>query len=196
MDHPENSEEYKGLQVNAGVTSQSIVNPYLKRGRFRRHEYSAAEMVEGILKGDVTILSQAVTLVESVNPNLWILMTPILLLQLALLSMGFGIIISSVTTKYRDLAKLVGFGVQLWMYGTPVAYDMFSMAAFAPGGKWHTLYMCNPVTSLINLFRFGYLGFGEVEWKFYWIGWVSTLVILFFGVILFSHVEKTFMDTV
>ena len=133
---------------------------------------------------------------ESVNPNLWILMTPILLLQLALLSMGFGIIISSVTTKYRDLAKLVGFGVQLWMYGTPVAYDMFSMAAFAPGGKWHTLYMCNPVTSLINLFRFGYLGFGEVEWKFYWIGWGSTLVILFVGVILFSHVEKTFMDTV
>ena len=69
MDHPENSEEYKGLQVNAGVSSQSIVNPYLKRGRFRRHEYSAAEMVEGIIKGDVTILSQAVTLVESVNPD-------------------------------------------------------------------------------------------------------------------------------
>ena len=69
MDHPENSEEYKGLQVNAGVSSQSIVNPYLKRGRFRRREYSAAEMVEGIIKGDVTILSQAVTLVESVNPS-------------------------------------------------------------------------------------------------------------------------------
>ena len=69
MDHPENSEEYKGLQVNAGVSSQSIVNPYLKRGRFRRREYSAAEMVEGIVKGDVTILSQAVTLVESVNPS-------------------------------------------------------------------------------------------------------------------------------
>ena len=69
MEHPENSEEYKGLQVNAGVSSQSIVNPYLKRGHFRRREYSAAEMVEGIVKGDVTILSQAVTLVESVNPN-------------------------------------------------------------------------------------------------------------------------------
>ena len=69
MEHPENSEEYKGLQVNAGVSSQSIVNPYLKRGHFRRREYSAAEMVEGIIKGDVTILSQAVTLVESVNPN-------------------------------------------------------------------------------------------------------------------------------
>lgn len=133
---------------------------------------------------------------QGVHPNWWILATPIILLQLAMLSMGFGIIISSVTTKYRDLAKLVGFGVQLWMYGSPVAYDMYSMAAFAPGGKWHTLYMCNPVTSLINLFRYGYLGFGSVEWKFYWIGWITTLVILFFGVILFSHVEKTFMDTV
>ena len=133
---------------------------------------------------------------QNVNPNWGILMTPVLLMQLATLSMGFGIIISSVTTKYRDLAKLVGFGVQLWMYGSPVAYDMFGMAAFAPGGKWHTLYMCNPVTSLINIFRYGYLGFGQIEWNFYCIGWGSTLVVLFFGVILFSHVEKTFMDTV
>ena len=68
MDHPENSEEYKGLQVNAGVAQQSIVNPYLQRGRFRRREISVADMVEGIIKGNVTILSQAVTLVESVNP--------------------------------------------------------------------------------------------------------------------------------
>lgn len=133
---------------------------------------------------------------QGVHPNWWILMTPVLLLQLAMLSMGFGVIVSSVTTKYRDLAKLVGFGVQLWMYGSPVAYDMFSMAAFAPGGKWHTLYMCNPVTTLINLFRYAFLGFGEVEWKYYGIGWITTLVILFFGVILFSRVEKTFMDTV
>ena len=133
---------------------------------------------------------------QGVHPNWWILATPIILLQLAMLSMGFGIIISSVTTKYRDLAKLVGFGVQLWMYGSPVAYDMYSMEAFAPGGKWHALYMCNPVTSLINLFRYGYLGFGTMEWNYYWIGWITTLVVLFFGVILFSHVEKTFMDTV
>jgi len=133
---------------------------------------------------------------QGVHPNWWILMTPILLLELGMLSLGFGIIISSVTTKYRDLSKLVGFGVQLWMYGSPVAYDMFSMEAFAPGGKWHTLYMCNPVTTLINIFRYGYLGFGTVEWKYYWIGWGVTLVVLFFGVILFSHVEKTFMDTV
>ena len=69
MEHPENSKEYAGLQVNQGVVQPSNINPYLKRNRFRRREMSAAEMVEGIVKGDVTILSQAVTLVESVNPD-------------------------------------------------------------------------------------------------------------------------------
>lgn len=69
MQHPENSEEYKGLTVNSGVVQPSSINPYLKRNKFRRKDYSVSEMVEGISKGDVTILSQAVTLVESVNPN-------------------------------------------------------------------------------------------------------------------------------
>jgi len=69
MEHPENSKEYTGLQVNQGVAQPSIINPYMKRSRFRRHELSVAEMVEGIVRGDVTILSQAVTLVESVNPD-------------------------------------------------------------------------------------------------------------------------------
>ena len=69
MEHPENSAEYAGLQVNSGVEQPSIINPYLQRKRFKRHEMTAAEMVEGIIKGDVTILSQAVTLVESVNPD-------------------------------------------------------------------------------------------------------------------------------
>lgn len=69
MEHPENNAEYKGLTVNGGVEQPSIINPYLKRNRYRRRELSAAEMVEGILRGDVTVLSQAVTLVESVNPD-------------------------------------------------------------------------------------------------------------------------------
>jgi len=69
MQHPENSEEYKGLTVNSGVVQPSSINPYLQRNKFRRRDYSVSEMVEGISKGDVTILSQAVTLVESVNPN-------------------------------------------------------------------------------------------------------------------------------
>lgn len=133
---------------------------------------------------------------QGVHPNLWILMTPFMILQLAVLSLGFGIIISALTTKYRDLAMLVGFGTQLWMYATPIAYDMFSMGAFAPGGKWHALYMCNPVTSIVNLFRYGYLGIGTMEWNYYFIGWGTTFVVLFIGIILFNRIEKTFMDTV
>lgn len=133
---------------------------------------------------------------QGVHPNLWVLMTPLMILQLALLSLGFGIIISALTTKYRDLAMLVAFGTQLWMYASPIAYDMFSMGAFAPGGKWHALYMCNPVTSIVNLFRYGYLGIGTMEWNYYFIGWGTTLIILLVGVILFNRIEKTFMDTV
>lgn len=130
------------------------------------------------------------------TPNVLVLMTPLLILQLAMLSLGCGIIVSALTTKYRDLAMLVGFGLQLWMYATPVAYDMFKLAPFAPGGKWHALYMLNPVTPIVNVFRYGYLGIGEIEWTYYAIGWCVTVLILFLGLILFSKVEKTFMDTV
>ena len=133
---------------------------------------------------------------QGCQPNLYILMTPLVILQLALLSLGCGIIISALTTKYRDLARLVGFGAQLWMYATPVAYDMNSMAVFEPGGKYHTLYMLNPVTPIVNLFRYAYLGIGEIEWIFYGISWIITLFVLFIGIMLFSKVEKTFMDTV
>jgi lipopolysaccharide transport system permease protein len=123
-------------------------------------------------------------------------MTPLVVLQLALLGLGCGIIISALTTKYRDLAMLVGFGAQLWMYASPIAYDMNSMAVFATGGKYHALYMLNPVTPVVNLFRYAYLGVGEIEWIFYGISWIITLVVLVIGVLLFSKVEKTFMDTV
>lgn len=133
---------------------------------------------------------------QGVRPNVWILMTPLIILQLALLSLGVGVIISALTTKYRDLAMLVAFGTQLWMYTSPIAYDMFSMGAFAPGGKWHGLYMLNPVTSIVNLFRYGYLGIGTMEWNYYFVGWGTTLVFVFAGIVLFSRVEKTFMDTV
>lgn len=133
---------------------------------------------------------------QGVEPNAWILMTPVLILQLAMLSLGFGIIISALTTKYRDLAMLVGFGTQLWMYATPIAYDMFSMGVFAPGGRLHALYMCNPVTPVVNLFRYAYLGIGAVEWNYYFVSLGTTVVILFCGIVLFSRVEKTFMDTV
>ncbi len=127
-----------------------------------------------------------------------ILLTPVLMLQLAMLGLGCGIIVSSLTTKYRDLNFVVGFGIQLWMYGTPVAYDMFSssMKVFNPGEKFHTLIMLNPVTPIINVFRWGYFGVGEVEWLYYGISWIVTIVLFVLGVLLFSRTEKTFMDTV
>ena len=132
----------------------------------------------------------------AIRPNWLILLTPLLLLQLAMLSLGCGVIISAATTKYRDLRMLVSFGVQLWMYASPVAYDMFSMSAFAPGGKYYSLYMLNPVTPIVNLFRYAYLGIGQVDWQSYGISWAVTCCLLFAGIVLFSRVEKTFMDTV
>jgi lipopolysaccharide transport system permease protein len=132
----------------------------------------------------------------NVAPNRYVLMTPVLLVQLAMMSLGCGVIISAATTKYRDLRMLVSFGVQLWMYASPVAYDMFSMGPFAPGGRYYSLYMLNPVTPIVNLFRYAYLGIGQIDWLSYGISWATTLVLLFVGIVLFSRVEKTFMDTV
>ena len=131
-----------------------------------------------------------------VEPNLYMLMTPLLIVQLAMLSLGCGVIISAATTKYRDLRMLVSFGVQLWMYASPVAYDMFSMGVFAPGSKYYGLYMLNPVTPIINIFRYGYLGIGQIDWSAYGISWIITALILFAGIVLVSRVEKPFRDTV
>ena len=126
-----------------------------------------------------------------INPNIYILITPLLLVQLAMLSLGFGVIISSLTTKYRDLAVLVTFGVQLWMYATPVVYPASQI-----GGKLKTLMMLNPVSPIVEAFRYAFLGSGSIPWNFLMISVCTTLVVLFIGVILFSRVEKTFMDTV
>ena len=128
---------------------------------------------------------------SGVQPNAYILLFPLLVLQLALLGLGFGIIISACTTKYRDLAMMVGFGVQLWMYATPIAYDISIIPQ-----QWMNLYMCNPVTPVVMTMRYAFLGTGGFDLGHYLIGWVTTLVILFVGVVLFSRVEKTFMDTV
>ncbi len=128
---------------------------------------------------------------DSLKPNLFILMTPLLLVHMALMGLGIGIICSSLTTKYRDLTMLIGFGVQLWMYLSPVTYDYQIIS-----DKWHALYMCNPMAPIINTMRYAYLGIGEFELGYYLLSWAVTLVVLFFGVLLFSRVEKTFMDTV
>ena len=131
-----------------------------------------------------------------VAPNLYILMMPVLLIQLAVLGMGFGMIISSLTTKYRDLAMVVSFGVSLWSYCSPVAYDMFSRSQLAAGTLLYNIYMLNPVTPVINMFRYAFLGTGEIDWLFYGISIVTTILVAFLGAVMFSKSEKTFMDTV
>ena len=129
------------------------------------------------------------------KPNILILMFPLVLIQLATLGMGFGMIISALTTKYRDLAMVVSFGVSLWSYCSPVAYDMFSREQLM-NGIIYKIYMLNPVTPAINLFRYSFLGTGEVDWLFYGISWITTAVVAIIGALMFSKSEKTFMDTV
>lgn len=133
---------------------------------------------------------------DSVHPNWYALMFPLLVIQMVFLGLGVGVIISALTTKYRDLSMLITFGVQIWMYATPIAYDMEAMSVFAFGGKYHALYMINPVTSIVNIFRYGFLGIGRIEWLYYGISWVLTIILLLVGIIMFNKVERTFMDTI
>ena len=119
------------------------------------------------------------------------LLTPLLIVQLAILGMGFGIIISSLTTKYRDLQVLVSFGVSLWMYASPVIYTMSSLS-----GKAQSLLMLNPISPILEMMRYAWLGSGFVSFYYWGISWVTTAVVLFLGILIFNKVEKTFMDTV
>ena len=132
-------------------------------------------------------------IVGSVHPNwLYWLLIPVVLLHLGIMGLGFGIIISSLTTKYRDLSILVGFGVSLWMYITPVVYPLSQ----AKEGLYRTLLLCNPVTAPVEVFRYAVLGQGTiVPWALTW-SWIFTIVVALFGIMIFNKVEKTFMDTV
>ena len=135
----------------------------------------------------------AVTDPGSVHFTIWLLYLPVLLLEVLMLGLGVGIIVSSLTTKYRDLAIAVGFGVQLWMYATPVVYPM-SQLAESP--RMAVLVSLNPMTHLVEAARMALLGSGTISvWGLVYSA-VCTLVLLAVGVILFSRIEKTFMDTV
>ena len=116
----------------------------------------------------------------------------VVLLHLGLMGLGFGIIISSMTTKYRDLSMLVGFGVQLWMYATPIVYPLSTLGA----SRMMTALMINPVTMPVEVFRYAMLGKGTIVPQYLALSWVFTIVVIIFGIMIFNRVEKTFMDTV
>lgn len=120
-----------------------------------------------------------------------ILLVPLIIIQVGLLGLGCGIIIAALTTKYRDLVVVVGFGVQLWMYATPVVYTADIIPA-----KYIGVYMLNPMSPIIECWRGIIIGAGEIPWKYWGISWITTILVLFVGILLFSKVEKTFMDTV
>lgn len=127
------------------------------------------------------------------SPNWWAwLLLPVILAVLGIMGMAFGIIISSVTTKYRDLSVLVGFGMQLWMYATAVVYPLSSI-----GQGWlRNVLLANPVTACVELFRYAILGAGTLMPGHLAISAGVTLVAALAGIVIFNRTERTFMDTV
>ena len=127
-----------------------------------------------------------------VHPNAFVLMTPLLILLLAGLGLGFGLVFSSFTTKYRDLSYLLGFFVQLWMYATPVIYPLSTIKS----DKVRMVMLANPVTAIIETFKYGVLGVGSFSWGALGYSAAFCVVLLSFGIIIFNHTQRRFIDTV
>lgn len=157
--------------------------------------------LSGIIYNSITFLVQFVMFAilvtvyaltgANVHPNLIVLALPILLIHIAFLGTGTGLIISSLTTKYRDLNVLVSFGLTLWMYLTPVVYPV---SQIPESFRWAML--LNPVAPIVETFRYAFLGSGSFEWFFLLISAAVTAVLLILGMIVFNQVEKNFIDTV
>lgn len=128
---------------------------------------------------------------EPLHPNLYILLFPVLILLIAGMGLGAGMIISALTTKYRDLSFLVGFGMQLLMYATTVIYPLASAPA-----KYKWIIVANPMTSIIETFRYGFFGKGSFDWGMLGYSAGVTVVLLVLGMIIFTKVERNFVDTV
>ena len=125
----------------------------------------------------------------------YLLFIPLVIIQLIILSVGLGMIVSAVTTKYRDLQMLVGFGLQLWQYASPIAYGL----ALITGShlELELVYTCvNPLTPIVTTFRYAMFGFGYFNYIPYLVGWGITIFVFFVGLLLFSKTEKNFMDTI
>lgn len=157
--------------------------------------------LSGIIYNSITFLVQFVMFAilvtvyaltgANVHPNLIVLALPILLIHIAFLGTGTGLIISSLTTKYRDLNVLVSFGLTLWMYLTPVVYPVSQIPE-----SFRFIMLLNPVAPIVETFRYAFLGRGSFEWFFLLISAAVTAVLLILGMIVFNQVEKNFIDTV
>lgn len=126
-----------------------------------------------------------------ININSHILILPFLILLMAVMGLGLGIIFSALTTKYRDLTFLLTFGIQLFMYATPIIYPLSFTS-----GKLHYLISLNPLTPIMESFRYAFFGIGSFDWTGLTVTSVFSFSVLFLGIIIFNQVEKSFMDTV
>ncbi|SEP54835.1 ABC transporter permease [Flavobacterium urocaniciphilum] len=128
---------------------------------------------------------------NQITPNSWMLLTPIIIILMALISMGIGLILSSMTTKYKDLNQLISFGIQLFMYATPVIYPSSSVPE---NFKW--VLDWNPLVALFDYMRFAYMGIGTFNMYDLLYPTIFSIVILMIGILVFNKTQKTFMDTV
>lgn len=128
---------------------------------------------------------------KNVNPNITLLFIPLYIITLATLALGFGLIISAMTTKYRDLTFLIQFGVQLWMYATPVIYPISQIPE-----KYRWAIMANPVSSVVENFKYSFTGSGEFHLRGLIYSVIFAIVLSLVGIAIFNRTEKTFMDTV
>lgn len=126
-----------------------------------------------------------------IQPNIWILATPFLIFLMGAFALGVGMIFSALTTKYRDLQMLLGFGVSLYMYATPVVYPLSALS-----GIWKKLAYYNPLTGIFECFKYGWLGSGSFSAELLFISTIIILFLLALGTLVFNKVEKSFMDTV
>lgn len=128
---------------------------------------------------------------NSVRPNETLFLLPLYILILAIMALGFGLIISAVTTKYRDFTFLIQFGVQLWMYATPIIYPITQMPE-----KYRWIILANPVSAIVEAFRYGFTGSGSFYLNGIIYSSVFSIFLFLIGLTIFNRTEKTFMDTV
>lgn len=125
----------------------------------------------------------------------YILFLPLLVLMLAGLGLGFGLIITSVTTKYRDLTFLVQFGVQLWMYATPIIYPLSTLST-GRAAQYLWLMKLNPLTSILETFKLAFLGTGTFSWGYFSYSLIFTIIVMALGILVFNKVQRSFMDVI
>ncbi len=137
------------------------------------------------------LIYQMITKDVQLNVNAYILILPYLIILMAVMGLGLGIIFSALTTKYRDLSFLLTFGIQLLMYATPIIYPLSYTR-----GKLHTIISMNPLTPIMESFRYAFFGIGTFDWSGLAFTSIFSFAVLFIGIIIFNQVEKSFMDTV